>query len=124
MRLFPWLLAMLFIGALRGRWFTAALRHPVVATFGGMCYSLYLLHYPLYSFIAAKVVADGMTLPAACLRAGLLGLPVAVTAGIAYYIFIERPCMNPNWPRLVHQRVKAIFGSASKAVKHPAKNKF
>ena len=115
--LFPWLLSGLFLGALRGGWLTAILRRPVIATLGGMCYSLYLLHYPIYSFIAAKVVSGGLTMPMACLRVGLLGLPVAVGAGIAYYILIERPCMNPNWPQLLWQRTTRLFGSPTRPVK-------
>ncbi len=113
-QLFPWLLALLFIGALRGNWFTAVLRRPVIATFGGMCYSLYLLHYPLFSFIAARIITSGVTLPMACLRLGLVGLPMAIGAGIAYYILIERPCMNPNWPQLVWQNVRRMCGSILK----------
>ncbi|HEY5345205.1 MAG TPA: acyltransferase [Verrucomicrobiae bacterium] len=113
-QLFPWLLAMLFIGALRGNWFTTILRRPVIATLGGMCYSLYLLHYPLFSFIATKIISSGVTMPIACLRLGLVGLPVVVGAGIAYYILIERPCMNPNWPQLVWQNVRRMGGSIFK----------
>ncbi len=111
---FPWLLALVFIGALRGNWFTAVLRRPVIATLGGMCYSLYLLHYPLFSFIAARIITSDMTMPMACLRLGLVGLPVAVGAGIAYYILIERPCMNPNWPQLAYQNARRLCGSIFK----------
>lgn len=96
--LFPWWIGVLCLGALRGNYFTAALQRPAVAVLGGMCYSLYLLHYPLLSFIAGKVIHAGMTLPAAYVRLGAIGLPVVVGVGIVYYILIERPCMNPNWP--------------------------
>ncbi len=96
--LFPWAIGVLAIGALRGNRFTAVLRRPAIATLGGMCYSLYLLHYPLLSFIANKVVHAGMTVPAAYVRLGAVGLPIVIGSGIAYYILIERPCMNPNWP--------------------------
>ena len=109
-QLFPWLLALLFIGALRGNWFTAVLRRPVIATLGGMCYSLYLLHYPIFSFIAARIITSDTTLPMACLRLALVGLPVAISAGIAYYALIERPCMNPNWPQLAYQNVRRMCG--------------
>jgi peptidoglycan/LPS O-acetylase OafA/YrhL len=105
----PWLLGGIFIGALRGRWFTAVLRRPSISVLGGMCYSLYLLHNPLLSFLATKIVHNGLSLPQAYLRLGVVGLPVAVGAGIAYYILIERPCMNPNWPRLALQRASRLM---------------
>jgi len=44
----------------------------------------------------------------------LTGLPVAVGAGIVYYLLIERPCMNPNWPPLFWQRLTGIFRRPAK----------
>lgn len=95
----PWLLAAIILAAFRGAWLAAVLRQPMIAVLGGMCYSLYLVHYPLLSFIANKVVGDGTSMLFACLRVGVVGLPCAVGAGIAFYLLIERPCMNPNWPQ-------------------------
>jgi peptidoglycan/LPS O-acetylase OafA/YrhL len=112
--LLPWLLFGVFIGALRGGWFTSFLRRPVISVLGGMCYSLYLLHYPLLSFVATKLIHNGQSLAWAYLRLAVVGLPFAVAAGVAYYILIERPCMNPNWPQLAFQRVSRAFGAAPK----------
>jgi peptidoglycan/LPS O-acetylase OafA/YrhL len=109
----PWLLGGIFIGALRGEWFTSVLRYPVVSLIGGMCYSLYLLHNPLLSFVADKVVYNGMSIPEAFLRVGVVGVPVAFAAGLLYYVLIERPCMNPNWPQLAFQRFSRWFGAAT-----------
>ena len=107
----PWLLGVLAISALRGGWLTALLRQPVIAILGGMCYSLYLLHYPIFSILAGKILGDGITVPMAFLRLGLVGLPVAIGAGIAYFILIERPCMNPNWPQRAYEKVRRLFSS-------------
>jgi peptidoglycan/LPS O-acetylase OafA/YrhL len=113
----PWLLGGVFIGALRGGWFTRFLRRPSISVLGGMCYSLYLLHSPLLSFVATKIIHNGMSLPLAYLRLAVVGLPFAVAAGIAYYILIERPCMNPNWPQLVWQHASRIMGAAPNTAK-------
>jgi peptidoglycan/LPS O-acetylase OafA/YrhL len=118
----PWLLGGIFIGALRGGWFTSFLRRPSISVLGGMCYSLYLLHNPILSFIATKIVRNGMTLPQAYVRLGVVGLPIAVAAGIAYYIIIERPCMNPNWPQLAFQHASRLIGAASKTVRLPPRS--
>jgi hypothetical protein len=32
---------------------------------------------------------------------------------VTYYILIERPCMNPNWPRIAFQKVSRMFGVCS-----------
>jgi peptidoglycan/LPS O-acetylase OafA/YrhL len=108
----PWLLCGIFLGALRGGWFTAFLRRPSISVLGGMCYSLYLLHNPLLSFVTNKIIGNGMSLPQAYLRLALVGMPVVVAAGMAYYIVIERPCMNPNWPRLLFRHVTRMIGAA------------
>lgn len=115
----PWLLGGIFIGALRGDWFTSFLRRPLVSLLGGMCYSLYLLHNPLLSFVTNKVVVNGLSLPQAYLRLALIGMPVVLAAGIGYYILIERPCMNPNWPRDLSQYLMRKFRAPSKAVAPP-----
>jgi peptidoglycan/LPS O-acetylase OafA/YrhL len=113
----PWLLAGIFVSALRGDWVTSVLRRPLISVLGGMCYSLYLLHNPLFSFVAHKILRNGMSLPEAYLRLAAVGLPFAVAAGIVYYILVERPCMNPNWPRLAFERVSKLIGDKSKTVR-------
>jgi peptidoglycan/LPS O-acetylase OafA/YrhL len=120
--LLPWLLGGIFIGALRGGWFTLFLRRPLISVLGGMCYSLYLLHNPLLSFITTKIIRNGMSLPVAYLRLAVAGMPIAVAAGVGYYILIERPCMNPNWPRIAFQYASRKFGAASKTVRPLAKS--
>jgi peptidoglycan/LPS O-acetylase OafA/YrhL len=106
----PWVNAGIFISALRGRWFTRILRRPMVSIVGGMCYSLYLWHDPLLSFVTTKVIANGMSLPQAYLRLLLLGMPVAIGAGVVFYMVVERPCMVPNWPHIVFQWVSRKLG--------------
>jgi peptidoglycan/LPS O-acetylase OafA/YrhL len=122
MPLLPCLLAGIFVGALRGHWFTSFLRRPAVSVLGGMCYSLYLLHYPFLSFIAAKIISNGQSLPRACMRLGMVGMPVAVGAGLMYYILIERPCMNPNWPHAAWQRCLRMIDAISAAFKATSKS--
>jgi peptidoglycan/LPS O-acetylase OafA/YrhL len=94
----PWIFGVVFIGALRGNLFTSVLQLPSISVIGGMCYSLYLLHNPILSFITGKVMTNGLTLATAYLRLLFLGMPFAMLAGVTYYILVERPCMNPNWP--------------------------
>ena len=76
-----------------------------------MCYSLYLIHYPLLSFTAAHVVRPGETIFHACLKVGLIGLPFALVVGIAFYIILERPCMNPRWPQELFDRLRRLKAS-------------
>jgi peptidoglycan/LPS O-acetylase OafA/YrhL len=43
----PWLLFALCAAALRGPATARMLRNRWITTLGGMCYSIYLLHYPM-----------------------------------------------------------------------------
>jgi peptidoglycan/LPS O-acetylase OafA/YrhL len=107
--LLPWVLGGIFLAGLRGGAFKSFLRRPSISVLGGMCYSLYLLHNPLLSFVTTKVIANGMSLPRAYLWLTVAGMPFVLAAGTAYYILIERPCMVPNWPRLAIQFASAKF---------------
>ncbi len=96
---FPWLIALVFVAALRGSVFRKIFQFPWLTVLGGMCYSLYLLHYPLLSFTAAHLVHNKQTVFQACAAVALAGLPFALVAGIIFYAVLERPCMNPRWPQ-------------------------
>lgn len=84
----------------------SVMRTSLVTNIGGMCYSIYLLHYyvmsafgnPLmrYQFSAYSFVNVGIyTL--------ILLVPIAVSAAL-FFLLVERPCMDKNW-------YKKLFGS-------------
>ena len=87
-----------FCGPLTNRVFTSAW----IATLGGMCYSIYLLHFELiaaFARLTRRVIHPTGTM---WLDMIVDGLPVlAVTLGICvgFFYFIERPCMDRTWPK-------------------------
>lgn len=95
---------LLYSGALRGRLFRGFLKRPLVSTFGGMCYSTYLLHTTvIYLFYPAlRSSALPLSYP---LRFALFLLPVTlsvIAVSALYFVLVERPCMERDWPsRLV-----------------------
>jgi peptidoglycan/LPS O-acetylase OafA/YrhL len=97
----PLLILPLYLAAFYGpasNWF---FRRPFVALAGGMCYSIYLMHMFIIS------IAFKGTRHLAVFRDFLLNYAVQVVTlgtavalfGTLYYVLIERPCMDPNWPR-------------------------
>lgn len=68
---------------------------------GGMCYSIYLLHYPVISFFGKFLLRFGRGgdpfLVALFSSLIILFLILAISA--AFYLLIERPCMDKNWYR-------------------------
>jgi peptidoglycan/LPS O-acetylase OafA/YrhL len=83
--------------ALHGRVFTRAMSMRWVAVIGGMCYSIYLLHYPI--LVTGAKVLRGSAVMRSYWRwpvyAGLLLSALALSA--AFFVIIERPCMDPSW---------------------------
>ena len=104
--IFPWLIALIYLAALRGGWFKNVLQNNWLTVLGGMCYSLYLTHYPLLSFVADRVAHSGQTVFHTCVREAAFGLPLALAVGILFYLVLERPCMNPRWPQALLARLR------------------
>jgi peptidoglycan/LPS O-acetylase OafA/YrhL len=96
----------------------AILRNPWIATIGGMCYSIYLLHFPLISFVGHHTLPLGRgSTPMLHLAAQAIAvLPIVLLISIAFFVLIERPCMDRNWPRQLRERVIALRHLAVRAI--------
>jgi peptidoglycan/LPS O-acetylase OafA/YrhL len=67
-----------------------------------MCYSIYLTHFPLLILLApfGRVLSRTAVLPP-LLAETLVLTPVILLVGLAFFVLVERPCMDPDWPRRV-----------------------
>lgn len=103
---------LLFGGAVRGGRFKAFCSIGWVSFLGGASYSLYLCHMHVMQLVAmgiARVLAPA-SIPAAYAWGLLLAVPAVLVAGLVFYLVIERPCMNPAWPRQLRQAVEQRLG--------------
>lgn len=88
-----------FMAVFRGGIFNYIFTREFIVVVGGMCYTIYLLHYPVL-FIIMK----GMSVLA--LNNFLLSITVNFVAAIIgllvvsaiFFKLIEQPCMDKNWP--------------------------
>lgn len=104
----PWVMAMLFYSSLRGRGCSALLSYGIIPIIGGMCYSIYLIHGRPIAILVHGLLArlplfgtftaDYLVVFTACMAAVLL-------ASAVFYLFIERPCMDPKWPQKLLSRI-------------------
>jgi peptidoglycan/LPS O-acetylase OafA/YrhL len=66
-----------------------------------MCYSIYLLHAGLILslFKATKLAAvhSGEFFVNYAIQLSLLTIPVMAIC-VLFFLLVERPCMDPNWP--------------------------
>ncbi len=101
----PMLALMLCLAAMRGNVITRILRRPAIAVTGGMCYTIYLWHAPVFTVVDRALRAHPALLLTNC-----FGLYVEETAiklaavglvCLPLFVLIERPCMDPHWlPKL------------------------
>jgi peptidoglycan/LPS O-acetylase OafA/YrhL len=91
------LLYLVMHSALRGRRTSQLLRTGWIPVIGGMCYSIYLIHYPLISQVgrvASTVAPSGASFSTRLLLYTGQMVPVILGVSGVYFALIERPCMN------------------------------
>jgi peptidoglycan/LPS O-acetylase OafA/YrhL len=101
----PMLALMLCLAAMRGNVITRLLRWPAIAITGGMCYTIYLWHAPIFTLVDRALRAHPALLPSnylgLYLEEAAVKLAVVALVCVPLFILIERPCMDPQWlPRL------------------------
>ena len=104
----PLACVVLYVGAFKGPLQRAFFRNPIIATIGGMCYSIYLTHNlvltkatALFRPIAARP-APGIA--GVWLISALITLLV-FAGGLVFYVLLERPCMERDWPQKLASRL-------------------
>jgi peptidoglycan/LPS O-acetylase OafA/YrhL len=96
-----------FLSAFLGKFFNKFFTRRWVYTIGGMCYSIYLLHYAFFhlfvKFSKGLAFSDNYGVNLGIQIA--VGLPVVILISSAFFVIIERPCMNPEWPKILKLRI-------------------
>ena len=104
----PLACVVLYVGAFKGPILRAFFRNPIIATIGGMCYSIYLTHNLVLTRATALfrplAASASPSLPAVWLISIFIAL-IVFAAGLVYYVLLERPCMERDWPQKLAQRL-------------------
>lgn len=95
------LMLVAYVGAFRGSASSWLLSRGALVTIGGMCYSIYLLHYPTISLVGRvlKPVVIGSHFASRVALAAMLLVPAILIVTTVFFVLVERPCMDPRWPR-------------------------
>ncbi len=110
--IFCFSLLLTFISVFRGTLLNKFYSNPWVVVIGGMCYSLYLLHYGAYAFLVDRTVVffnSGWGYAANFWIQALLLIPVVLLICSLFFVLVERPCMDKDWPRKLKAKVISIF---------------
>lgn len=97
----PFVIVVLYLSAFRGRVCSAVFSNRVITDIGGMCYSIYLFHFLIIHavkyFTAPLHIGQNFWVYYALQSAMIF--PVVLLLCGTFFLLIERPCMDGEWPR-------------------------
>ncbi len=98
--LLPWLTLAFYLTTFRSVFVNTVLTNPWLTTIGGMCYSIYLLHFAVIAFVyrhSQALVITRLFWVNLMLQFVIVGFFTLVICGL-FFIGIEKPCMRKDWP--------------------------
>lgn len=108
---FTFSIILLFLATFKGIFFNYFFRQKIIAVVGGMCYTIYLLHYPIIAFLTqiTKQLQWSNSFTVNFLIQLVLVLPVVLGISAIFFWGIEKPCMKKDWHKTLFQRFKQTF---------------
>jgi len=98
----------LFISVFKGpltNWFYT---RPIIYVIGGMCYTIYLLHYAFFEMVV-KLFPPLQFGRGYLFDLGvhfLIYVPILFIVCCVFFVLIEKPCMNKEWPKQLMAWIK------------------
>jgi peptidoglycan/LPS O-acetylase OafA/YrhL len=91
----------LMFSVFKGRYFNWFFTRPFIYIVGGMCYSIYLLHYAFLHLLTKYTsgITTGYGYLSDLVLQLLIGLPLVLLISALFYLLIEKPCMDKHWPQ-------------------------
>ncbi|MEQ9567688.1 MAG: acyltransferase [Pseudomonadales bacterium] len=114
-------ICLIFSGALHGHYFRLALSNGFVSSVGGMCYSIYLIHMPIMQVLCEKIgnLLEPDRFISFLFLQAIAVLPALLLASAVFFLLVEKPCMQKDWPTRLAAGVRNSLGRPKKAPEHP-----
>ena len=106
----PWLARALYFSAFRGVFANAVVTNRWLTTIGGMCYSIYLLHFAAISLVyrhTQSLTVTHLFWLNLLLQSLIVGAVTLMISGL-FFIGIEKPCMQKDWPAHLRARLRSF----------------
>jgi peptidoglycan/LPS O-acetylase OafA/YrhL len=91
-----------FVSVFRGKVWSKIFTNSWIVVFGGMCYTIYLIHYPILFFVCQVISPwlDGFSSNFWNVYGLflLITLPVLALTSSLFFYFFEKPFMYKDWP--------------------------
>jgi len=107
----PWLALALYVSAFRGVFVNAVLTNRWLTTIGGMCYSVYLLHFAVISLVyrhTQSLTITRLFWLNLLLQSLIVGAATLAVSGL-FFIAVEKPCMRKDWPAHLRARLRGLL---------------
>lgn len=115
--IYPFLIFIFYYLVLNTEFWNRVFQNKFLTCIGGMCYSIYLLHFSLISFIGMKsfsLKSSGIYLVDISVQS-VIQLPIILLICSIFFLLVEKPCMNLYWPLKIVDFIvvikKRFFGS-------------
>jgi peptidoglycan/LPS O-acetylase OafA/YrhL len=101
----------LFISSFKGIWLNKILTNKWIAIIGGMCYSIYLMHYAVTFFITQNFTKNILSnnYPRDVFIQSIIIIPFILIVSTIFFVLFERPFMDIRWPAKLKMFCKKIF---------------
>jgi peptidoglycan/LPS O-acetylase OafA/YrhL len=109
--IFPLTIAAFYYIVLTNPFWGKIFAYRWISLIGGMCYSIYLVHQPILSAVM-KIVFKYQFFESyglEVLTVTLICIPPVMLGSIIFFLLVEKPCMDPEWPEKVAKRLKTAF---------------
>ena len=108
---FPALAFLLYYAVFRGVVAYKVFGNRWLVTIGGMCYSIYLLHYPIINFAFGRSRSLVLThnFEINLLAQFLIIAPAVLAISAIFFVLIEKPCMRKDWPARLWAKARVML---------------
>jgi len=109
--LFPFAILLLYSAVFRGTLTRRIFSNRWIVTIGGMCYSIYLIHYEVISLAGRFTLRLGAGLPYWAyflIQLTLVGASLVAVCGL-YFLLLAKPCMRRDWPQRLRNRWQTLL---------------
>jgi peptidoglycan/LPS O-acetylase OafA/YrhL len=109
--LFNLSILLLFIATFKGNLFNWFFSRSIIYLIGGMCYTIYLIHYPFFHLLmkfTAKYSVSNVYLLNLLWQLGI-GIPLVLLVSALFFVLVEKPCMDKDWPKKIKAKVSNLI---------------
>jgi peptidoglycan/LPS O-acetylase OafA/YrhL len=108
--IFPIMIFLFYYLVFHNPFWKKVFQYRILTTIGGMCYSIYLLHFSITSKVVDYFKYYQITdysLPNVFVNSIICSI-ITLAVSAIFFLLIEKPCMYKDWPQKLKNRIKGM----------------